>query len=43
LGGLADAEFAISGHLVADLAISATRKSTGRVEADLEILTVETR
>lgn len=43
LGGLADAEFAISGHLVADLAINATRKSADRVEAELEILTVETR
>ncbi|OYY72438.1 hypothetical protein [Sphingomonas sp. 28-63-12] len=43
LGGLAEAEFDISGHLVADLAVTAVRRSGGRIEAALEVLTVEVR
>lgn len=41
LGALAEAEFALSGHLVADLCVVAVRRADGRAEADLEILTLE--
>ena len=42
LKGLPDADFALRGHLVADLVVSAVRHAAERVEIDLEILTVET-
>lgn len=41
LGNLSEAEFDVRGHLVADLAVSAVRRSAASVEADLEVLTVE--
>ncbi len=43
LNSLRDAEFDLRGHLVADVDVVAVRRLAPRVEADLEILTVETR
>lgn len=43
LATLPDADFALRGHLVADLAVTAVRRGPARVEIDLEILTVEER
>lgn len=40
---LADADFAIRDHLVADLVIAGMRDCAGRLEANIEILTVEAR
>lgn len=41
LAQLPDGNFAIRGHLVADLATQAVRHEGGSVEAELEILTLE--
>lgn len=41
LGGLPEAEFVMRGHLVADVVVTAVRRSAASVEADLEVLTVE--
>lgn len=43
LTSLRDAEFDVRGHLVADVDVVAVRRLAPRVEADLEILTVEER
>lgn len=43
LAGLPERDFAIRGHLVADLATQAVRREAEAVEADLEILTLEDR
>lgn len=43
LAALPEAEFALRGHLVADLALGAMRAAGGRRTAELEILTVEER
>lgn len=43
LAGLAEAEFDVRGHLVADVDLVAVRRTAARVEADLEVLTVELR
>jgi hypothetical protein len=39
---LPEAEFAIPGHIVADLAVTATARRGGRVAVTIEALTVET-
>jgi len=41
LAQLPDGDFAIRGHLVADLVTQAVRREGGTVEAELEILTLE--
>ena len=41
LSDLPEAEFRLHGHLVADLAVVAVRRDADRLEADLELLTVE--
>lgn len=41
IGRLDEAELPISGHVVADVQVVALRRSGGRVEADIEALTVE--
>jgi hypothetical protein len=41
LGGLAEAELPMRGHLVADLHLMATRRGAGRAEVEIEALTVE--
>lgn len=41
LGGLADAELTIRGHLVADLNLVAILRDAGRAEVEIEALTVE--
>ena len=41
LGTLAEQDFNLPGHLVADLNLVAVRRGGALVEADLEILTVE--
>jgi hypothetical protein len=43
LATLPDAEFALRGHLVADLTIEAIRRADGRATAEIEVLTVEER
>ncbi|RIA37640.1 hypothetical protein DFR49_3527 [Hephaestia caeni] len=43
LTALPDREFALPGHLVADLTILAMRASPDRIEAELQALTVEDR
>lgn len=43
LSTVRDAEFDVRGHLVADVDVVAVRRLAPRVEADLEILTVEAR
>src|SRR3546814_16519572 len=43
LTALPDREFALPGHLVADLTILAMRASPDRIEAELHALTVEER
>ena len=40
---LPEAEFALRGHLVADLTVEAVRRAGGRVVAEVEMLTVEER
>lgn len=41
LSGLREAEFDVRGHLIADLDVVAVRRTAPRVEAELEVLTVE--
>lgn len=41
IGGLAETNLAMPGHFVADLNVVAVRRGGARIEADLEILTVE--
>lgn len=41
LGALPEAEFALSGHLVADLRVIAVQRIDGRTQAELEVLTLE--
>lgn len=41
--GLPEAEFALRGHLVADVRVEAVRREEGTVTAELEVLTVEER
>lgn len=41
LAGLPEAEFALRGHLVADLAVTGIEFSDGRAAVTLEVLTVE--
>lgn len=41
LGGLAELELTVRGHLVADVAVAATARGDGRVTAGVEALTVE--
>lgn len=41
LAALPDMEFALPGHLVADLIITETRREGNDVSADIEVLTVE--
>lgn len=41
LGGLADADLSVRGHLVADLKIMAVRRSAEQLSADIEVLTLE--
>jgi hypothetical protein len=43
LTNLTDAEFAIRGHLVADMVVVAVRRRANAIQADLEVLTVEDR
>ncbi|MEI9849675.1 MAG: hypothetical protein WDN24_01135 [Sphingomonas sp.] len=43
LAGLPEAEFALRGHLVADLGVEAVRREGGTVTALVEALTVEER
>ena len=43
ISGLSEADFAIRDHLVADLVVSAVRRTDSQVAIDLEILTVESR
>ncbi len=43
LTSLTEAEFDVAGHLVADVDVVAVRRTAARVEADLEVLTVELR
>lgn len=43
LAELPEAEFALHGHLVADLLVAGTRRSGNAVEISLEVLTVEDR
>lgn len=41
--GLPDADFALRGHLVADLSVTCVHRHDGQVSATLEALTVEQR
>lgn len=41
LAALPDMEFALPGHLVADLIVADTRRERDEVSADIEVLTVE--
>lgn len=41
IAALPEAEIALRGHLLADIAVIAVRRSAARVEIDLEALTVE--
>lgn len=41
LAALPEHEFALSGHIVADLAVAGMRRGEDRTEIDLEVLTVE--
>ncbi|MCW3836117.1 hypothetical protein ACFQ1E_08695 [Sphingomonas canadensis] len=43
LTGLPEAEFALAGHLVADLSVEAVRRADGGVSAEVEALTIEER
>lgn len=43
LAGLAEADFALAGHLVADLVVKAVRREGETVEVEIEALTVESR
>ncbi len=43
LAGLAEHEFALRGHLVADVAIHAINRRPAEIDAELEILTLEDR
>lgn len=43
LEALPDAEFALRGHLVADLVVESVRRDAGVATVELEILTVEER
>jgi len=43
LAELPEAEFAVPGHLVADLAVEQIQRAAGQVTATIEVLTVEER
>ncbi|MBO9711403.1 hypothetical protein [Sphingomonas sp.] len=43
LAALPEAEFALSGHLVADLTVMSARRQGEAVRAEIEVLTVEVR
>lgn len=43
IAALPEAEFALRGHLVADLSVAAVRHASAEITIELEILTVEER